>query len=51
MPQMSPLNWLNLMISFMIIMMLITKLNYFSFSYLIKSSTKIKKTSSTSWKW
>nr|WIL10240.1 ATP synthase F0 subunit 8 [Drilaster sp. 2 XYG-2023a] len=51
MPQMSPLNWLNLMMMFVSTFMIFNSLNYFSFLYKtsinnIKQEKKIKK-----WKW
>nr|ADO60614.1 ATP synthase F0 subunit 8 [Omonadus floralis] len=51
MPQMAPLNWLTLMIYFIVIFMLINSLNFYSFIYTPKK-TEIKKIkSSTNWKW
>nr|ANJ70324.1 ATP synthase F0 subunit 8 [Athous haemorrhoidalis] len=51
MPQMAPLSWLNLFISFIIIFMIINTINYFSFKYennLMMTSPKLTK---TNWKW
>nr|AYQ19097.1 ATP synthase F0 subunit 8 [Tenebrionidae sp. 1 ACP-2013] len=51
MPQMAPLNWLTLMISFSMILIMFNTINFYSFSYQIqKSKTKIK-TMKTNWKW
>nr|YP_010759119.1 ATP synthase F0 subunit 8 [Melanesthes exilidentata]WEX49709.1 ATP synthase F0 subunit 8 [Melanesthes exilidentata] len=52
MPQMAPLNWLSLMIMFIMILILFNILNYYSFSS-IKKSLKQKqfKTPMTNWKW
>nr|AYQ19087.1 ATP synthase F0 subunit 8 [Amarygmini sp. ACP-2013] len=51
MPQMAPLNWLTLMISFSLIMIMFNIINFYSFSYQIqKKETKIK-TMKTNWKW
>nr|ALO76959.1 ATP synthase F0 subunit 8 [Scraptia sp. SCR03] len=51
MPQMSPLNWLTLMIFFIMIFILFNNLNYFNFLYKNKSSSLSKKFSSYNWKW
>nr|YP_010415148.1 ATP synthase F0 subunit 8 [Tribolium freemani]URX54542.1 ATP synthase F0 subunit 8 [Tribolium freemani] len=52
MPQMAPLNWLLLMMVFIIIMISFNLLNYYSFSYPTykPSQSKAKKTS-INWKW
>nr|QNG56174.1 ATP synthase F0 subunit 8 [Cucujus sp. MJ-2020] len=51
MPQMAPLNWLSLYIFFIMIFILFNCINYYNFTYSIKSF-KIKKSSiSTNWKW
>nr|YP_009441750.1 ATP synthase F0 subunit 8 [Vincenzellus ruficollis]AOY39295.1 ATP synthase F0 subunit 8 [Vincenzellus ruficollis] len=51
MPQMAPLNWLSLMIYFMIIFMIFNSLNYFSFFYTPKTFFIKKKNISINWKW
>nr|ALO77483.1 ATP synthase F0 subunit 8 [Platydema sp. PLA01] len=51
MPQMAPLNWLSLMIMFILILVLFNVINYYSFNYSVnKKFTKIKK-SQINWKW
>nr|YP_010272318.1 ATP synthase F0 subunit 8 [Meloe mediterraneus]UKE80239.1 ATP synthase F0 subunit 8 [Meloe mediterraneus] len=52
MPQMAPLNWLSLLLFFIMIFMLTNSLNFYSFIYQVKTlspkqSHKIKLT----WKW
>nr|UKE80203.1 ATP synthase F0 subunit 8 [Zonitis atripennis] len=52
MPQMAPLNWLTLLIYFMLLFSLINSLNFYSFLYvkkplITKDHLKIKAT----WKW
>nr|AXS66573.1 ATP synthase F0 subunit 8 [Tenebrionoidea sp. 17 KM-2017] len=51
MPQMSPLNWLSLMILFILIFIMFNAINYFSFMYHPK--TKVIQTTKkmTNWKW
>nr|YP_009763118.1 ATP synthase F0 subunit 8 [Cryptalaus larvatus]QIR63630.1 ATP synthase F0 subunit 8 [Cryptalaus larvatus] len=51
MPQMAPLSWLNLFISFVIMFMIMSTLNYFSFNYNNKQSSFTKKSSQFNWKW
>nr|YP_009441685.1 ATP synthase F0 subunit 8 [Usechus lacerta]AOY39204.1 ATP synthase F0 subunit 8 [Usechus lacerta] len=51
MPQMAPLNWLTLMIYFMMIMIMFNYLNYFSFMYNNKNMMKKKITLHLNWKW
>nr|AFP16935.1 ATP synthase F0 subunit 8 [Boros schneideri]ARH54870.1 ATP synthase F0 subunit 8 [Boros schneideri] len=51
MPQMAPLNWLTLMIYFMIILFLFNSLNYYSFMYIKKTFYKSTKKTSLNWKW
>nr|YP_010309733.1 ATP synthase F0 subunit 8 [Epicauta tenella]UMR54850.1 ATP synthase F0 subunit 8 [Epicauta tenella] len=52
MPQMAPLNWLSLMIYFIVIFMLINSLNFYSFSYGNQNSPSLEKsTIKTNWKW
>nr|AXS65483.1 ATP synthase F0 subunit 8 [Silvanidae sp. KM-2017] len=51
MPQMAPLNWLSLMMTFSTIIMVINSLNFFSFMYTpIKTQSSLKK-SKLAWKW
>nr|AOY39217.1 ATP synthase F0 subunit 8 [Helophorus sp. BMNH 724835] len=51
MPQMAPMNWLILFILFTMIFLLFNSMNYFSFSYPIKSYKLVKKTININWKW
>nr|YP_010362074.1 ATP synthase F0 subunit 8 [Agriotes fuscicollis]UNQ87634.1 ATP synthase F0 subunit 8 [Agriotes fuscicollis] len=51
MPQMAPLSWLNLFILFILMFLILSTMNYFSFSYSIKSSLSSKKVSLINWKW
>nr|QYC35484.1 ATP synthase F0 subunit 8 [Cyphonocerus sanguineus klapperichi] len=50
MPQMAPLNWLFLMIAFIMIFLVFNSMNYFSFMYKPKPMTMTIK-SSVKWKW
>nr|UKE80228.1 ATP synthase F0 subunit 8 [Zonitis tarasca borealis] len=52
MPQMAPLNWLTLMLYFILLFSLVNSLNFYSFLYtkkslITKNYLKIK----TTWKW
>nr|AXS64884.1 ATP synthase F0 subunit 8 [Tenebrionoidea sp. 14 KM-2017] len=51
MPQMAPLNWLTLMIFFVMILVIFNSLNYFSFTYTPKMDITLKKQFTISWKW
>nr|WDE20729.1 ATP synthase F0 subunit 8 [Clerus sp.] len=51
MPQMSPLNWVSLFISFSLIFMLINSTNYFFIMYNSKLNTKSTKQNKINWKW
>nr|YP_009727423.1 ATP synthase F0 subunit 8 [Diamesus osculans]QIA46737.1 ATP synthase F0 subunit 8 [Diamesus osculans] len=51
MPQMAPMNWLILLIIFMIIFMMFNVLNYFSFKYPVKKNFNKKLSSKLNWKW
>nr|AXS65146.1 ATP synthase F0 subunit 8 [Cleridae sp. 2 KM-2017] len=52
MPQMSPLNWISLFVSFSLIFLLINSTNYFFINYKIDiKSLKTLKTNNISWKW
>nr|YP_009049147.1 ATP synthase F0 subunit 8 [Tribolium audax]AIE43740.1 ATP synthase F0 subunit 8 [Tribolium audax] len=52
MPQMAPLNWLLLMIMFIMIMVSFNLINFYSFSYNTqKSPNSIHQKSQTNWKW
>nr|WIL79877.1 ATP synthase F0 subunit 8 [Tillus discoidalis]WIL79903.1 ATP synthase F0 subunit 8 [Opilo sinensis] len=51
MPQMSPLNWVSLFISFTIIFMLINSMNYFFINYNFKINKENIKLSKINWKW
>nr|YP_010464304.1 ATP synthase F0 subunit 8 [Strongylium nakanei]UUL71681.1 ATP synthase F0 subunit 8 [Strongylium nakanei] len=51
MPQMAPLNWLSLMIMFVLVLIMFNMLNFFSFNYQVKQKTlEIEKTQ-INWKW
>nr|YP_010309694.1 ATP synthase F0 subunit 8 [Berberomeloe castuo]UMR54811.1 ATP synthase F0 subunit 8 [Berberomeloe castuo] len=52
MPQMAPLNWLNLLIYFIMIFLITNSLNFYSFMYMQKTSS-MKKTNQIkiNWKW
>nr|AUJ22844.1 ATP synthase F0 subunit 8 [Ignelater luminosus] len=51
MPQMAPLSWLNLFITFVSMFMIMSTLNYFSFSYTHDQKSTGKKSSQFNWKW
>nr|WHM51527.1 ATP synthase F0 subunit 8 [Zootermopsis nevadensis]WHM51540.1 ATP synthase F0 subunit 8 [Zootermopsis nevadensis]WNR50548.1 ATP synthase F0 subunit 8 [Zootermopsis nevadensis] len=52
MPQMMPLSWLILFISFSTIFVMFNTMNYFSFTQTNKKmQKKIKLTKKTNWKW
>nr|UTE83880.1 ATP synthase F0 subunit 8 [Trichogomphus mongol] len=51
MPQMAPLSWLLLYIMFIIIFLLFSVLNYFSFLYPVKQVPKKKSMRKINWKW
>nr|ATL15426.1 ATP synthase F0 subunit 8 [Callosobruchus analis] len=52
MPQMAPLNWLSLMIFFMLILLIFNLENYFSFFYPIKYfKSNNKNIIKYNWKW
>nr|ALO77360.1 ATP synthase F0 subunit 8 [Bruchinae sp. GENSP01] len=51
MPQMAPLNWITLMIFFIMIFMFFNILNFYSFSYPVKKIELTKKTTKFNWKW
>nr|ALO77648.1 ATP synthase F0 subunit 8 [Anaspis sp. ANA01] len=51
MPQMAPLNWLTLMLYFILIFLTFNIMNFYSFSYKNNSSSKTKSKTSTNWKW
>nr|YP_010704922.1 ATP synthase F0 subunit 8 [Agrypnus binodulus]WCQ78458.1 ATP synthase F0 subunit 8 [Agrypnus binodulus] len=51
MPQMAPLSWLNLFISFVMMLLIMSTLNYFSVSYNNSQKESIKKSSKLNWKW
>nr|YP_009967227.1 ATP synthase F0 subunit 8 [Diaphanes citrinus]QEO18989.1 ATP synthase F0 subunit 8 [Diaphanes citrinus] len=50
MPQMSPMNWLTLMIYFSLMMIMFNMMIYSSFNYMIKFP-QIKKFYQKNWKW
>nr|YP_011016963.1 ATP synthase subunit 8 [Aegus fukiensis]AFQ62178.1 ATP synthase F0 subunit 8 [Cheironitis sp. MJTNT-2012]WQB61565.1 ATP synthase subunit 8 [Aegus fukiensis] len=51
MPQMAPLSWLMLMLTFVLIMMIFNSTNFFNSNYNPQISSFFKKTSLTNWKW
>nr|AXS66563.1 ATP synthase F0 subunit 8 [Tenebrionoidea sp. 9 KM-2017] len=52
MPQMAPLNWLTLMMYFIMIFIVFNTINYFSFSYSPQKKSSLKeKTKKIAWKW
>nr|AXS65563.1 ATP synthase F0 subunit 8 [Tenebrionoidea sp. 16 KM-2017] len=51
MPQMAPLNWLTLMLYFILIFFLFNSVNYYSFLYEKKTSSKKKSHVTFNWKW
>nr|ARH54211.1 ATP synthase F0 subunit 8 [Crepidodera pluta] len=51
MPQMMPLNWLSLMLFFIMIFYLYNNLNFYSFLYMNKKMKFTKKESKFNWKW
>nr|UXP34513.1 ATP synthase F0 subunit 8 [Monolepta hieroglyphica] len=51
MPQMMPLNWLNLMIFFIMIFFMFNNLNYFNFLNKSKSFHSKKISTKYNWKW
>nr|ALO77022.1 ATP synthase F0 subunit 8 [Sphindus dubius] len=50
MPQMMPMNWLLLYISFITILLIFISIHYFNFFYSIKHVNK-KKQLNITWKW
>nr|UAM91024.1 ATP synthase F0 subunit 8 [Holotrichia niponensis] len=51
MPQMAPLSWLTLFISFSLIFIIFNSMNYFIFTYPPKSSKISKSMTVINWKW
>nr|ALO77047.1 ATP synthase F0 subunit 8 [Brentidae sp. GENSP01] len=52
MPQMSPLNWLSLMLFFIMILLWFNSFNYFIFKNINKNEFKIKSMKTQlNWKW
>nr|AXS65140.1 ATP synthase F0 subunit 8 [Cucujoidea sp. 21 KM-2017] len=51
MPQMSPLSWLLLFMIFSFTFLMFNIINYYSFLYNIKKSSKSKKKTLINWKW
>nr|YP_009995913.1 ATP synthase F0 subunit 8 [Spondylis buprestoides]QNQ64864.1 ATP synthase F0 subunit 8 [Spondylis buprestoides] len=51
MPQMAPLNWLNLFFWFLIIFLMFNSINYFMIYYNIKKSKITKNKLNYNWKW
>nr|YP_011010371.1 ATP synthase F0 subunit 8 [Metrocoris triangulatus]WPW46986.1 ATP synthase F0 subunit 8 [Metrocoris triangulatus] len=51
MPQMAPLSWMMLMMTFIMTMMIINTLMYFNKNYITKTTMKNKDKNSMNWKW
>nr|YP_009338117.1 ATP synthase F0 subunit 8 [Lytta caraganae]ANG08414.1 ATP synthase F0 subunit 8 [Lytta caraganae]APB02807.1 ATP synthase F0 subunit 8 [Lytta caraganae] len=52
MPQMAPLNWLSLLIYFILIFLLTNSINFYSFLYHSKATSMGKKSQiELNWKW
>nr|UKE80167.1 ATP synthase F0 subunit 8 [Pyrota palpalis] len=52
MPQMAPLNWLSLLVYFILIFLLTNSLNFYSFLYQKKTSPSMQKAlTKLNWKW
>nr|AOY39412.1 ATP synthase F0 subunit 8 [Hydnocerini sp. BMNH-844241] len=51
MPQMAPLNWVSLFLSFTIIFILMNSTNYFFLKYNPNTSSKTYKFFNINWKW
>nr|APX40190.1 ATP synthase F0 subunit 8 [Smaragdina rufimana] len=51
MPQMAPINWLSLFITFVISLIIFSSVNYFFIMYQPKKITFSKKTSANNWLW
>nr|APX39956.1 ATP synthase F0 subunit 8 [Chilotomina oberthuri] len=51
MPQMAPINWLSLFITFVISLIIFSSVNYFFILYQPKKITMLKKTNINNWSW
>nr|APX40814.1 ATP synthase F0 subunit 8 [Smaragdina concolor] len=51
MPQMAPINWLSLFITFIITLLVFSTMNYFFITYFPKKPVFHKKTSLNNWSW
>nr|YP_009434154.1 ATP synthase F0 subunit 8 [Mylabris aulica]APB02820.1 ATP synthase F0 subunit 8 [Mylabris aulica] len=52
MPQMAPLNWLSLMIYFILVFLILNSMNFYTFIYPSKTSkTSGKSLIKINWKW
>uniref|UniRef100_A0A7G8JRV9 ATP synthase complex subunit 8 n=1 Tax=Elaptus simulator TaxID=2546590 RepID=A0A7G8JRV9_9CUCU len=51
MPQMAPLNWLALFITFTLVFLIFNSVNYFSFVYPVKKYQLKKQKLTFNWKW
>nr|APX39826.1 ATP synthase F0 subunit 8 [Apteropeda ovulum] len=51
MPQMMPLNWLLLMLFFMLILYMFNNLNFYNLNYSIKQKKHFKTLVLFNWKW
>nr|YP_009251328.1 ATP synthase F0 subunit 8 [Pyrearinus termitilluminans]AIQ80125.1 ATP synthase F0 subunit 8 [Pyrearinus termitilluminans] len=51
MPQMAPMSWLSLFTSFVMMFLIMSSLNYFSFNYSNTQTPTSKKLHTFNWKW
>nr|UPX88710.1 ATP synthase F0 subunit 8 [Aphodius rufipes] len=51
MPQMAPMNWLGLFLTFCFAFMIFNALNYYSFQYSLKTTMFKKSFKQLTWKW
>nr|APX40008.1 ATP synthase F0 subunit 8 [Lachnaia pubescens] len=51
MPQMAPINWLSLFLTFVVSLIIFNTVNYFFIMYSPKKSVFQKKTSMNNWSW
>nr|APX40736.1 ATP synthase F0 subunit 8 [Smaragdina reyi] len=51
MPQMAPINWLSLFITFVISLIIFSSVNYFFIMYQPKKIIFFKKTNTNNWMW
>nr|ADO60529.1 ATP synthase F0 subunit 8 [Drilus flavescens] len=51
MPQMAPLSWINLFLSFSIILVVISSINYFHINYKTVKKESVNNKTPNNWKW